>query len=195
MAEMDVLPAGGEPTEQKPTIEELEKAIGTPDEMDILPDGSTQPKHKTTITGNVEPEIALRARRIEEALSAVKQIIVEDLLSVPPKLSVHLPTIRGVLKELLNRERRPIIEACVGSEDFKEDCFALRARIEETKHQTMLVFREHPVFTAEHSLKPPIESGEMKANLILAFRHLENASMRLGKAIQAFDGGKSCYPQ
>lgn len=32
---------------------------------------------------------------------------------------------------------------------------------------------------------------EIKENIILAYRHLEDASMRLGKAIQAYDGGKS----
>ena len=35
--------------------------------------------------------------------------------------------------------------------------------------------------------------GEVMANLTLAFRHLEDASMRLGKAIQARDGGVSVY--
>ena len=35
--------------------------------------------------------------------------------------------------------------------------------------------------------------GEAKANVMLAFRHLEDASMRLGKAIQALDGGISVY--
>ena len=35
--------------------------------------------------------------------------------------------------------------------------------------------------------------GEMLANLTLAYRHLEDASMRLGKAIQAHDGGTSVY--
>ena len=36
-------------------------------------------------------------------------------------------------------------------------------------------------------------SGEALANLVLAYRHLEDASMRLGKAIQALDGGASVY--
>jgi len=34
---------------------------------------------------------------------------------------------------------------------------------------------------------------EMIANIILCYRHLEDATMRLGKAIQAKDGGKSFY--
>lgn len=42
----------------------------------------------------------------------------------------------------------------------------------------------------QQPLNPP---GEQIANLILAFRHLEDAAMRLGKAIQAADGGISVY--
>jgi hypothetical protein len=34
-------------------------------------------------------------------------------------------------------------------------------------------------------------NGEAIANVLLAYRHLEDASMRLGKAIQALDGGVS----
>jgi hypothetical protein len=35
--------------------------------------------------------------------------------------------------------------------------------------------------------------GEMIANTMLAYRHLEDASMRLGKVLQAHDGGVSVY--
>jgi len=88
------------------------------------------------------------------------------------------------------------IKPSVGSDDFKEDCFALRAQIEETKIQTMLVIKEHPVFFGDRlRALGPATAGEMQANLKLAFRHLEDARMRFGKAIQAFDGGKSCYPR
>lgn len=34
---------------------------------------------------------------------------------------------------------------------------------------------------------------EVVANITLAYRHLEDASMRLGKALQALDGGMSVY--
>ena len=37
------------------------------------------------------------------------------------------------------------------------------------------------------------DKGEMIANIMLAYRHLEDASMRIGKAIQAHDGGVSVY--
>jgi hypothetical protein len=35
--------------------------------------------------------------------------------------------------------------------------------------------------------------GDVPANIALAYRHLEDASMRLGKALQALDGGVSVY--
>lgn len=35
--------------------------------------------------------------------------------------------------------------------------------------------------------------GEVIDNITLAYRHLEDASMRLGKALQALDGGVSVY--
>lgn len=37
------------------------------------------------------------------------------------------------------------------------------------------------------------DSDEINANLQLAYRHTEDAVMRLGKAIQAYDGGRSVY--
>lgn len=41
--------------------------------------------------------------------------------------------------------------------------------------------------------KEGADVGESKANIMLAYRHLEDAAMRLGKVIQAQDGGKSVY--
>ena len=38
-----------------------------------------------------------------------------------------------------------------------------------------------------------IAPSEAIANIMLAYRHLEDASMRLGKVIQALDGGVSVY--
>jgi hypothetical protein len=43
------------------------------------------------------------------------------------------------------------------------------------------------------ALKSVCDNGEAIANVMLAYRHLEDASMRLGKAIQALDGGVSVY--
>jgi hypothetical protein len=45
--------------------------------------------------------------------------------------------------------------------------------------------------------RPPMggygEPSEAYANVTIAYRHLEDAAMRLGKAIQALDGGISVY--
>jgi hypothetical protein len=42
-------------------------------------------------------------------------------------------------------------------------------------------------------LRKDVTDGEAIANVMLAYRHLEDASMRLGKVIQALDGGASVY--
>lgn len=42
-------------------------------------------------------------------------------------------------------------------------------------------------------MAPSEDRGEVLANLTLAYRCLEDASMRMGKAIQARDGGVSVY--
>lgn len=66
----------------------------------------------------------------------------------------------------------------------KADCEALRREIKVVADKVSDVWR------VPHSLDVP---DEAVANVILAYRHLEDASMRLGKAIQALDGGVSVY--
>lgn len=44
---------------------------------------------------------------------------------------------------------------------------------------------------AAESEVPGQNKGEILANVTLAYRHLEDAAMRFGKAIQAADGGTS----
>ena len=47
-----------------------------------------------------------------------------------------------------------------------------------------------------HTGSPPgVDKGEAVANVMLAYRHLEDARMRLGKVIQALDGGTSVYDE
>lgn len=70
-------------------------------------------------------------------------------------------------------------------------CKAIRTRIEQTLKPDVRGLLEHPVFQGKPFTKG--QHGEMKANIMLSFRHLEDARMRLGKAIQAFDGGTSVY--
>jgi len=80
--------------------------------------------------------------------------------------------------------------------DFKEGCFGMRGDIELVKSK-IVNWLSHPELLAEpFDAKVPMNKRqEMAANLTLAYRHLEDARMRIGKAVQAFDGGKSCYPR
>jgi hypothetical protein len=63
------------------------------------------------------------------------------------------------------------------------DCEALRREIKAVADKVAVLYREGRVDGA----------GEPVANVMLAYRHLEDASMRLGKCIQALDGGVSVY--
>lgn len=80
--------------------------------------------------------------------------------------------------------------------NFKETCFVFRTKLEALKKEVFLM-REHPVYVSdiEEATTTTHLHGEMKANIMLAYRHLEDARMRIGKAIQAYDGGASCYPR
>lgn len=61
----------------------------------------------------------------------------------------------------------------------------LRAQIKEIAHEcNMLRVRLRDIEAG---------GGEGIANATLAYRHLEDASMRLGKVLQAIDGGVSVY--
>ena len=73
---------------------------------------------------------------------------------------------------------------------FIDDCQQMRAELKGSgiKIKKMM---NHPAFDEE--LPEGAEYGEMKANLVIAYRSTEDAIMRMGKAIQAFDGGVSCY--
>lgn len=57
----------------------------------------------------------------------------------------------------------------------------------------VLTLRYHPYFSPQSESNGVSDNGEMIANIMLAYRHLEDATMRLGKAIQAYDGGQSVY--
>ncbi len=67
-------------------------------------------------------------------------------------------------------------------DDFKERAFKMREALKEF---------EQPLYTLADGEGIP----EVYLNVQLAFRHLEDCRMRLGKAIQAFDGGTSVYPR
>jgi len=73
---------------------------------------------------------------------------------------------------------------------FEEQCNELRAECKaiEKKSREMMnadTFRNEQAFAGQHA--------EMAANLMLAVRHMEDARMRLGKAIQYSGDGVSKY--
>lgn len=67
----------------------------------------------------------------------------------------------------------------------------IRHQIKSVASQTK--FLTDVVARGEHEQGPDEDQGEVVANLKITYRHLEDASMRLGKAIQAHDGGVSVY--
>ena len=75
---------------------------------------------------------------------------------------------------------------------FNETCYHMRDQLRPWVSVVREVMK-HPIF--KEVADGVRDEGEMKANLMLARRHLEDAIMRLGKAVQAFDGGKSVYPR
>lgn len=83
-------------------------------------------------------------------------------------------------------------EQTEGQISIKEMCFNGRKTIEELKQQ-VFALKGHDVFNCEQKIGEMRD--EMKANIMLAYRHLEDARMRLGKVVQAYDGGKSVYPK
>ena len=76
---------------------------------------------------------------------------------------------------------------------FETQCNITRKQVKEVaadlKRRLELAKKE----LAMRERAPGEDFGEMLANLTLAYRHLEDASSRLGKAIQASDGGVSVY--
>lgn len=78
---------------------------------------------------------------------------------------------------------------------IEEECAILRDQIKHIEKCLVCVFN-HQDFKGEDSFLegpniPPNRNGNMKANLTLVFRHLEDARMRLGKVMQAYQGGIS----
>jgi hypothetical protein len=74
-------------------------------------------------------------------------------------------------------------------DNFEERCFKAREAL-KVFEGIVLDLRNNP-----GDLSPLSNLPEMMANVMLAYRHLEDLRMRLGKAIQAYDGGNSVYPR
>ncbi len=74
-----------------------------------------------------------------------------------------------------------------------EACQDLRKEIESVKVSVVAVCSGVAIDDAmlDGANLPTSKGANIKANLTLAFRHLEDARMRVGKAMQAIQGGIS----
>ncbi len=79
----------------------------------------------------------------------------------------------------------------VGEEKDFPDVISNMRKLLKDDAQVVKSFMGHPVFDAE--VEKNADHREMRANIMLAYRHLEDATMRLGKVLQAHDGGVSVY--
>lgn len=83
-------------------------------------------------------------------------------------------------------------------ETLQDICQRLREQILQTAKELKrlmtrdeVTLRDKPAETLSDGMRE--DAGEMKANIMLAYRHLEDARMRVGKILQAHDGGTSIY--
>jgi hypothetical protein len=72
---------------------------------------------------------------------------------------------------------------------FTDDSNAIRGEIKYIAGKLKYFIEETK--NGGHSTTEDV--GEMIANLMLSYRHLEDASMRIGKAMRAYDEGVSVY--
>ena len=78
---------------------------------------------------------------------------------------------------------------------MEDACAKIRGQIEEIKGD-VAELHKHERFGCENmnlqgANVPADQQGNMRANITLAFRHLEDARMRIGKVMQALQGGVS----
>lgn len=79
-------------------------------------------------------------------------------------------------------------EQRVGTTNFSQICNDLRSVIKGIG-DNVKALKDHEEFKNEDAYKG--QHGEMIANIMLAYRHLEDARMRVGKILQAADDGVS----
>ena len=74
----------------------------------------------------------------------------------------------------------------LSSKEFTEE---IRSEIKNIGSRTLYLKKK----LIENPIEDKELNGEAIANAVLAFRHLEDAAMRLGKVLQALNGGVSQY--
>ncbi len=77
-------------------------------------------------------------------------------------------------------------------ENFEILCNELRTMIKDTSVNVKDLMA-HSELVGGQSAERMGRDDEMRANIMLAYRHLEDARMRVGKILQAKNGGVSVY--
>lgn len=80
--------------------------------------------------------------------------------------------------------------SAIGLPNFKADADNVRAILKDAAVKVYALIG-HDFFAHDMAAKTPANIGEMKANIMLAFRAIEDSAMRVGKSIQAYTGGES----
>jgi hypothetical protein len=95
----------------------------------------------------------------------------------------------------MNPEEAPMSDPKnpVTASTLKDACNLLRATVKEVERDLRAVKDKTAREQSGHEQAFPGQHGEVMANLTLAVRHLEDARMRLGKAIQYSQDGVSIY--
>lgn len=126
-----------------------------------------------------------------EAVAVLREMVTQPM-SEPAPMQEAVEAAPGAIAAFSGPQTEAEIMKPV---NFKDGCFGMRADIELVKSKCWN-WLSHPEFNVENtSVDNVAQHGEMWDNIKLAYRHLEDARMRIGKAVQAYDGGKSCYPQ
>lgn len=147
-------------------------------------------KLKLLTTDNVHIDFCDKINELVKATNATHKYIQSmQELSVQEDQD-QASRIKDLMKELKERKDTKMeVEKDKAGNPIKpltELCFDGRKEIESTKEAVRELF-SHPELA--------MKDGDAIANLKLAYRHLEDARMRLGKVVQVLDGGESCYPR
>lgn len=73
---------------------------------------------------------------------------------------------------------------------MEESCEGLRDRIRDLSYEVKEL-KENGYFRFDETF--PGQHGEMMANIMISYRHLEDARMRVGKVMQQLQGGVSIF--
>ena len=77
--------------------------------------------------------------------------------------------------------------------EFKTSVDDLRREIGDIEIRVHELAQHEAFSSGAPEGSPNADPGEMISNIVLAFRHLEDGRMRLGKVLQATEGGVSIY--